>query len=471
MPPLFRPGGIMNHKQVCIYGGRCHQCGRCGLSETSDRKEKLTVLPEGFLEGLPGEGIEGWGAAFDIGTTTVVGMLWDLSGHRLLKIVSASNPQGKYGQDVISRINYCMENKGGLNRLQELIIACINELLHQMRGSEEAKPLVRLTVAGNTTMCHLLLGRDPSSLARAPYAPGYLGSVRVPAASLGIDAADAAEVLVLPGIAGHVGADITAGMIASGLPDRQETILYIDVGTNGEIVLLSQGTLTACSAAAGPAFEGASIRCGTRAARGAVETVRLTEQGVVCRTIGEEAPAGICGSGLIDAVAQFLEWGIIDYKGRMKKPGEVSHLPPALRSCLRLGENGPAFHLTETVSICQQDIREVQLAKGAILAGCLILLETAGKTPEDLDAIWIAGAFGSYIDRISALKIGLFPRIDPDRIVPAGNAAGAGASMALLSAEVQADADGVAQRTRHVSLAEYPGFEMRYARSMYFPNE
>lgn len=459
----------MKNDQVCIFGGRCHQCGRCRLGETDDRKGRLTILPEGFLEGLPGESAEGWGAAFDIGTTTVVGMLWDLKEHRLQKIVSAANPQAKYGQDVISRINYCMENEGGLQALHQQIVASMNELLTQMTAGAETKPVLRMTAVGNTTMCHLLLARDPSSLARAPYEPAYRGSVRIPAASLGIKVGHQVELLLLPGIAGHVGSDITAGLIASGLPERNGTHLYIDVGTNGEIVLVSEGKLTACSAAAGPAFEGASIRCGARAARGVIEAVRLTDQGVRCQTIGDEPSSGICGSGLIDAVAQFLKWGIVDPKGRMRKPGEASHLPKALEEALYLDNGSPAFRLSETVSICQQDIREVQLAKGAILAGCHILLEEAGKTAEDLDDVWIAGAFGSSIDRNSALGMGLIPPVALDRVLAAGNAAGAGASMAVLAPETIKTAEAAAARTRHVSLAAHPDFELRYARAMYFP--
>ncbi len=459
----------MEAKKACVFGGRCHECGRCRTQASDPRKEGLTVLPEEFLENLPAGGAPSYGVAFDIGTTTVVGMLWDLSVNKLMKVVSAANPQSDFGQDVISRINFCIEEAEGLSVLQGLIVSCLNDLLEQLTVEFPLVPVARITAVGNTTMCHLLLGLDPTSLARAPYEPAYRGTVQVPAAQIGIKAGAEALLEVLPGIAGHVGSDITAGMVASGLPDMEGTILYIDVGTNGEIVLLSGGQLAACSAAAGPAFEGASIRCGTRAIRGAVERVALTAERIDCMTISHEEPCGICGSGLIDAVAQMLKWSIIDFKGKMRRPEQGDDLPPFLQSRLLITANGPAFRLADDVLIYQQDIREVQLAKGAILAGCEILLNNAGKTAADLDCILIAGAFGNYIDPRSALDIGLFPSVPEGGVVHAGNAAGAGASMALLSREVFIKAEKAAERTKHVSLSAHPGFEMCYARSMYFP--
>lgn len=459
----------MEANKVCVFGGRCHECGRCRTGSSDSRKEGLTVLSEDFLKTLPSGNTPSFGVAFDIGTTTVVGMLWELSAHKLMRVVSAANPQADFGQDVISRINYCIEEADGLSTLQGLIVSCLNDLLEQLTVELPLLPVSRITAVGNTTMCHLLLGRDPVSLARAPYEPAYRGTVTIPASELGLKVEAEALLEVLPGIAGHVGSDITAGIAASGLPDMNGTILYIDVGTNGEIVLMSDGQLAACSAAAGPAFEGASIRCGIRAIRGAVERVALTAEHIDCITISHDEPCGICGSGLIDAVAQMLKWGIIDYKGKMKRPGTGDELPPFLQSRLMMTSGGPAFQLTEAVRIYQQDIREVQLAKGAILAGCEILLSNAGKTVSDLDRILVAGAFGNYIDPESALAIGLFPCVAKDRVVHAGNAAGAGASMALLSRGIFSKAEETAERTKHVSLSAHPGFEMCYARSMYFP--
>lgn len=432
----------------------------------------MTLLPESFLTSLPKSSQEGYGLAFDIGTTTVVGLLWDLSCNKIVDVLSRTNPQSAYGQDVISRINFCMEDARGLKILNDLIIKCLNDIIHQLCGKVCRKSLTAVTAVGNTTMCHLLLSQNPVSLARAPFQPSYSGSVKKQAAEIGLDMPDGALLWVLPGIAGHVGSDITAGIIANNLLNEKGTTLYIDIGTNGEIVLACDGSLFACSAAAGPAFEGASIQCGMRAAPGAVEKVEITESEVVCETISNAAACGICGSGLIDAVAQMLDRHIIDYKGRMLKPQEAAEkLPSSLAKRLCDTPNGPAFYLTENIYLCQQDIREVQLAKGAILAGATLLMQAAGKTPYDLQSIMIAGAFGNYIDITSALKIGLFPSVEAKKIRNTGNSAGIGACLALLSKEAGSRAELVPGKTTHINLSEYPGFELCYAHCMYFPNE
>jgi len=433
------------------------------------RKDHLTFLPELFLASLEKDETRGLGVAFDIGTTTIVGLLWDLSENKLLHVLSASNPQSAYGQDVISRINYCMEEESGLKKLNSLLMDCLNDLLKRMTSDCPEKEIEKVVAVGNTTMCHILLNKDPSSLAKAPFQPFYTGVVHINASKLGLFVFSEAELLVVSGIAGHVGSDITAGILATNLQDASDTVLYIDVGTNGEIVLASGNFLLTCSTAAGPAFEGASIRFGMRAAAGAIEKVQITCSDVICTTISNEAPCGICGSGLIDAVAQMLEWGIINYKGKMLKPCEAENLPVFLQTRLSLSESGPEFFLAEGISICQQDIREVQLAKGAILAGAILLLEAAGKRPEDLDAILIAGAFGSYINKVNALKIGLLPPIEQEKISNVGNAAGAGACMVLLSKSSKEKAEIIPERVEHINLAEHPHFEHCYAHAMYFP--
>lgn len=469
MPPflkLMRSG--MESRKNCIFGGNCHECGRCEKFGLDARKEHLTFLPEAFLSSLKKDESKGLGVAFDIGTTTVVGLLWDLSSNKLVNVLSSANPQSAYGQDVISRIQYCIE-QNGLAELNRLLIDCLNDLIKKMMMNAPEKNIEAIVAVGNTTMCHILLNKDPSSLARAPFKPFYTGTVNVKAATLGLAVPPEAELTVLAGIAGHVGSDITAGILATNLKNIEGTSLYVDVGTNGEIVLVSDGRLLTCSTAAGPAFEGASIRYGMRAASGAIEKVQITEIDILCTTISDEKAQGICGSGLIDAVAQMLEWEIINYKGRMLKPTEADLLLAFLQSRLSLSESGPEFFLTEDISICQHDIREVQLAKGAILAGATLLLEAAGKGPEDLDSILIAGAFGSYIDKVNALKIGLFPPVDAEKVFNVGNSAGAGACMVLLSKNSREEAESIPEMTEHVDLAKHPNFEHCYAHAMYFP--
>ncbi len=459
-------GGTKN----CIFGGTCQECGRCESLGIDTRKEQITLLPEGFLRSIPTGHQDGYGVAFDIGTTTVVGLIWDLQDHKLLGISSRSNPQSAYGQDVISRIAFCMEDAGGLNVLNRLMIDCLNEMIHCLTKDLPGKKLEAVVAVGNTTMCHFLLSKDPSTLARSPFQPAYSGSVNVNAKDAGIKASSDARLWVLPGIAGYVGADITAGIMATDLLKTKGTTLYIDIGTNGEIVVASDGMITACSTAAGPAFEGACICCGMRATTGAVEKVEITDSDVLCRVISDAQPCGICGSGLIDAVAQMLNRGIINYTGRMLKPEEASEqLPSFLAKRIRISENGPEFSLTEHVFISQQDVREVQLAKGAILAGATLLLAEVGKRPDELDAILIAGAFGNYIDKVSALKIGLFPPVEHEKITSVGNAAGVGACMALLSKDSAILAESIPPSVRHINLSTHPDFEHCYARSMHFP--
>ncbi|NCB41787.1 MAG: DUF4445 domain-containing protein [Clostridia bacterium] len=459
----------MNSRKNCIFGGNCHECGRCEQFGLDARKDHLTFLPTLFLASLEKDKQTGFGVAFDIGTTTVVGLLWDLSENKLMHVLSAANPQSAYGQDVISRIHYCMEEEDGLNKLNSLLMDCLNDLIKKMADELSGEDIRKVVAVGNTTMCHILLNKDPSSLAKAPFHPVYTGAVHRRASALGFFVSPEVELLVVSGIAGHVGSDITAGILATNLQNADETILYIDVGTNGEIVLASGNNLFTCSTAAGPAFEGASIRFGMRAAVGAIEKVQITCNDVICKTISNETPCGICGSGLIDAVAQMLEWGIVNYKGRMIRPGENADLPLFLQTRLSLSENGPEFFLTKEISICQQDIREVQLAKGAVLAGATLLLEAAEKGPEDLDAILIAGAFGSYINKVNALKIGLLPPVEQEIVSNVGNAAGAGACMVLLSEISANEAETLPRRIKHVNLAEHPHFEHCYAHAMYFP--
>ena len=459
----------MKNRKNCIFGGDCHACGRCEKFGLDTRKENLTFIPEFFLSSLKKDKKDGLGIAFDIGTTTVVGLLWDLSDNTLISVLSSANPQSKYGQDVISRIQYCMQEETGLDQLHRLLIDCLNSLLETMTAGLTEKSIEKVVAVGNTTMCHLLLNKDPSSLAKAPFKPLYTGSMRLNASTLGLHVSSKADLILVAGIAGHVGSDITAGILAANLLDYSGTALFIDVGTNGEIVLASEGRLWACSTAAGPAFEGASIRFGMRASAGAIEKVQITKDEVVCATILNEPACGICGSGLIDAVSQMLDWKIINHKGKMLKPDEAGGLPEFLQNRLSLSESGPEFFLTNNISICQQDIREVQLAKGAVLAGATLLLQAAEKTAGDLDSILIAGAFGSYIDKASALNIGLLPTIESQKVLNLGNAAGAGSCMVLLSDTAALTAEAIPERAKHVNLAEHPDFELSYARAMYFP--
>lgn len=447
----------------------------------SDRKKELLWLPEWFHKAaFHGETDRtGQGVAFDIGTTTVVGVLWDLATGAMLDSAARTNPQAAYGADVISRILFTMQEEANRDILKHKIVGCMDDILREFaeRSMLNSGLLREAVVVGNTTMTHLLLGVDPASLAAAPYLPGYTGPVTIDGRSLGLEMAPETEVHVLPNIAGHVGADLVGVLLASDLKALDGANLAIDIGTNGEILLARDGRVLTCSTAAGPAFEGASIHHGMRAATGAIERVRFVDGEVEIRTIGEAEPVGICGSGLIDAVAELVSVGLLTSTGRFLRPEEALNagVPASLSTRIKT-DGGAAFVLYygkdgRAITVTQKDVREVQLAKAAIAAGISILLSEMGIAAADLKRILIAGAFGNYIDTDSALTIGLLPPVPPSRVRSIGNGAGAGASMALLSPSLRQEAGRIAEETIHVDLAVHTDFQTVYLNEMYFGSE
>ncbi len=444
----------------------------------ADRGRVTAVLRDNELLALyPGHGdVPCYGVAFDIGTTTVVGMLWDLVSGAPTGAAARTNYQSLSGADVISRIQFSLAEEGNLQLLQKRVLCCLSDILDELclANGIDAKHVFDVSVVGNTTMSHLFLGVTPKPMSRTPFAPVFTEAQELRAAELGLPVHPRAAVHLLPNIAGHVGSDITAVMLAVGMDKLRGNHIAIDIGTNGEIVAARDGELLCCSTAAGPAFEGAGIRCGMRAANGAIERVE-PENGDICvSTVGGFAPVGLCGSGLIDAVAVLLENGVVTPSGRMLTRTEAlaAGVSPALAERI-LDEAGPAFLLAkredgESILLTQQDIREVQLAKGAILAGIQTLLQELAISEGDLDSVLLAGAFGNYIRRESALRIGLLPPVAAEKIVPVGNAAGAGASMALLSAAERARADVLARRVRHVELSMNEVFQEFYIDAMRF---
>ncbi|MGC2871998.1 ASKHA domain-containing protein [Ihubacter sp. mB4P-1] len=419
-----------------------------------------------------------YGVAVDIGTTTAVVMLWNCANGTMIDVSAVTNPQGAYGADVISRITFAGEKDGNLGVLQKAVIDCINKAIddfeaenHICRGN-----IYQMTVVGNTTMSHVFLGIDPAQLALAPFSPVFTEAASAEARDLGLKIFDRAEVYVAPNIAGHVGSDITAGIITTNLMDRDKGHLFIDIGTNGEIVLTGNGRAVACSTAAGPAFEGSSISQGMRAARGAIETVDIREDRVDIGVIGDCEPVGICGSGIIDAVGELIRTGIVDKSGRLlsreklEKKGlsqkVIEHVRPDGKTndfVLYFSPDGKS-----DVVITQKDVREVQLAKAAIAAGITIMMGEIGVTLDTLETVSIAGAFGSYIRNSSAIHIGLLPKVSEERIVSLGNAAGIGASMILLSQRCRENADKTAMEIEHIELAGRSDFQDEYMTAMMF---
>ena len=439
------------------------------------------VLSDGRLMGVEDGDTTAhlYGAAFDIGTTTVVGMLHDLHTGAGLAVASRANPQVAYGDDVVSRISYTVENADGLDALSDAIRGCLNEILAEMCAGAgvAAEQIYEVTVVGNTTMNHLFLGVPPRFVAQAPYAAAIRRATNVPAERLGLAANPNANVHTFPNIAGFVGGDTVGVVLACDLMNAEDIRLAIDIGTNGEIVIGSRERLVSCSTAAGPALEGARIQFGMRAAEGAIDKLRFGDD-VEMNVIGNVPARGICGTALIDAVAELLRTGIVDPRGRLLAPDELpASAPDGLRRRVATREKGNVFVLAEgdacaldePVVLTQRDIREVQLAKGAIAAGIEIMMKELGVAPDGLAQVYLAGAFGNFIRRSMAKRIGLLPDVPSDRIRFIGNAAGAGARMALLSRACREEAARISERTEYLELGGRADFQSAFMSAMLFP--
>lgn len=441
-------------------------------------KFKVTLVLDGDeLIGIePGDTTKkNYGIAVDIGTTTVVSTVIDLNTGNDLAVASALNTQATHGADVISRINYTVENENGLEELGDRIVHVINQINEYAcaEARVDSKNIYELTIVGNTTMTHLFLKVPSRNLAVMPYVGVFSDPVETTASKLGFNVNSCANVYVLPNIAGFVGAD-TVGVILASALNRSETIkLAIDIGTNGEVALGSHEKLLTCSTAAGPAFEGAMITHGMRGAPGAIERVQITDRPIY-QVIGGGKPNGICGSGLIDVVAEMLRLGIVDETGRMTDPDELDISSELKTYIRRSDEYGPHFVLYESdgqkVVITQKDIRQVQLAKGAIKAGIEILMRKLGIKLEDISEVLLAGAFGNYIKKESAIRLGLIPNFPLDKVHFIGNAAAAGSKMALMSKEAREEAILISKSTEYVELATDPNFQNEFMEAMMFPD-
>jgi uncharacterized 2Fe-2S/4Fe-4S cluster protein (DUF4445 family) len=410
-----------------------------------------------------------FGIAIDIGTTTLATSLINLKNAGEIAVMGDVNPQISLGDDVISRIKYSTSHKNGLAKLQRAVIRQINAMISRLcgQGGVDRKNIYEITIAGNTTMEHLVCGIDPSPLGQLPFEPVYRGANIVNTSKLGIEINPKGIVYIFGVIGGFVGGDISAGMLAMDLLSQPQPALMIDVGTNGEIVLVKDNKIMAASTAAGPAFEGARISCGMRAAIGAIEKVKFNGS-CSYSVIGNVEPAGICGSGLIDITAVFLNAGIVDSTGRMNRP---AGLPPKISQRIVIDTNGqPAFIIADKVKITQKDIRQIQLAVGAIRAGINIILKQAGIKAGDLKKVFIAGGFGSFIRRNHAQRIGLLPaQIDHKKISFVGNTSLAGAKLALLSIKAREKAESFAKQAKHIELSADSDFQNEFANAMIFP--
>lgn len=451
------------------------------ILRSADWKVTVTVwMGQEIVRVEPGYVDGSYGLAVDIGTTTVAGYLCDLRTGEVLATEAILNPQVAYGEDVVSRIEYIMKEPDGLSTLNRAIIDGIGELVGSTTGQVHITPadISEITVVGNTAMHHILLNLNPEYLARSPFAPTVSRSLDVKGRELGLAVDKPPNVHILPVEAGFVGADNVGVLIAEEPYNQDEMVLIVDIGTNGELVMGNRERLFCVSCAMGPAFEGANIKFGMRAAPGAIERVRIDKDGleVEFKVIGSEGwntkssslkARGICGSGIVDAIAEMVKAGITEKGGRFNRQLASPRLIAT--------EDGPAFviawadetSLGKDIVVSIGDVRAVQLAKAAMNAGVRILMDKLGITA--LDKVILAGAFGSYISKEHALAIGLFPACTPENIYSVGNAAGDGARLALINVDKRREAEEIARKVEYVELTVEPRFHEYFMEALSFP--
>ena len=459
---------------------------RVGLAVLSDLSEKLrasawharlalrqdeliAVLP--IMPGAPAPAF--YGVAVDVGTTKLAAYLVDMDTGKTVAQTGAMNPQVSYGEDVISRIHYCNEHPGGRQVLQSRLVETLNQMVEEMcnQAGVSSAQIVEAVAAGNTAMHHLLVGLPVTQLGTSPYVPAVSGALEIEAGDIGLSLASGAKLYLPPNIAGYVGADHVAALLASlGEPSQwgldlspESTVVLVDIGTNTEISLLRGEGIWSCSTASGPAFEGAHIQDGMRAAPGAIERVQINHGQVSVYTIGERPPVGICGSGILDTVACLLDAGAINPQGNLI-------CPPDMLDEKRQFVLVPSQHTGHgrKIALSRKDINEVQLAKGAIRTGIDLLLEAACLEPDQVDRFIVAGAFGTYLDLRSAVRVGMFPDLPLEKFHQVGNAAGAGARQMLISVHKRLAAAEIARRVEYIELTAHPKFTDSFTRAIMF---
>jgi uncharacterized 2Fe-2S/4Fe-4S cluster protein (DUF4445 family) len=417
------------------------------------------AMREGEIIALDEPSIRWLGLAVDIGTTKIAAYLLDMETGKTLASRGLMNPQISYGEDVVSRIFTASKSREGAAKLQALLVDALSQTAEELCSEIHANPssIVDMVTVGNTAIHHLFLQLPVSQLGLSPYVPAVRSAIDVKARDLGLQVAPGAYVHLLPNIAGYVGADHVAMLLATKIDEAEKTVIALDIGTNTEICLNHKGKMASVSCASGPAFEGASIRFGMRAAPGAIEHVRLSGEKLEIQVIGDEPPAGICGSGLLDVVAQLRLNNVLDGTGRMGQ-----------HPLVRRRDGSAEFVLVERVdqdaiTVSQRDIRQLQLAKAAIRLGIRALVEAAGLSEDEIDEVVIAGAFGTFIDVESAITIGMLPPLPLDRFRQVGNAAGTGARLALISRAQRLKAQQIALRDGYIELAGIPEFSHKFA--------
>lgn len=453
------------------------------LTGSAEQLEQLTELKENnstatlivrndFLLDIPpstSPKIKPLGIAIDLGTTTIAATLYDLTSGAQLFVASTTNPQGAYGDDVISRIDYSEKSDETRREISDCVIDAFNTLIRECTDAAQVAntDIYDISIAGNTVMVHLLLGLPAGSLAIYPFKTDKLGPFDISSTELKINANANARVWIAPGLSAYLGGDILIGAALLKLHETKQVTLFVDIGTNGEVMLCDGTQILTTATAAGPAFEGARIQSGMRATPGAISAAYLKDNELQLRTIGDAPPVGICGSGLLDLVAVILKAGVIDATGRM-----VEGIDSPIGRRVQSLDSGRALLLFEqdgqNIYLTQNDIREFQLAKGAIAAGAKALMQRLGITPDNIERVLLAGAFGSHLSASSALSVGLLPSVPLDIVQSCGNTALLGASGAMLNQTLTEASSALANRAKHIELGADMDFQENFAECMGF---
>lgn len=450
-----------------------------GLLRSSEFKVTIVSMGEKLMAVEKGDTTKSlFGTAFDIGTTTVAAYLYDLNTGDCKAVSSMLNPQKRFGADVIARISYTMHSEEKRKEMQDLIVGCINDLISQLtlKAGITHDDIYAAVFTGNTTMLHLLMGIEASNMAVAPFIPSTTKLQFFDSKALGLAINKHGTGVAFPCVSAYVGGDTVAAILSSGMYEEEDISLLVDIGTNGEIVLGGKEWLLSCSTAAGPAFEGANIRNGVGGVTGAIDTVGEGPE-FKFTTIGNAAPIGICGSGIVDAIARLLDAGMIDETGRLadeeeaKQPGRDMNDRIMTVDGVRefvINKKDESNGMEKRIVITQKDIRELQNAKAAIAAGIETLIRISGREADMVKKVYLAGGFGSSINISSAIKIGLFPRSLENKIEAIGNASGAGAAEGLLSLEMLGFTEKLKEKVKYIELSASADFTEKYIDNMFF---
>ncbi len=438
----------------------------------TDKKHR--VLTKGYIPEFEKDEFDnGYGVAIDIGTTTVVASLVSLVDGVEIAQAAMINAQKHFGLDVLTRITYEFEHEDtGIYELQKAIVDSINDMIDEMctKTSITKQEIKEIVVAANCTMTHMLLGVDARPIGKAPYKPVFLDAQYRKAKEIGIVAGEDTLLYCLPQVSGYIGADIVAGTYVCKLHEEKENVLFIDIGTNGEIVLASNGKLLSCSCAAGPALEGMNISSGMRAADGAIEDVKILPDGISLSVIGDTKPEGLCGSGILAVIRELLKTKILKSNGTFIKKDTLPE-DDYRQALIRMNGTKREFVLSENpeIRITQNDVRQVQLAKGALLSGFVALLEYASIRMQDLNKILIAGQFGAHLPADILTGVGILPFETEEKISYVGNSSKTGAYIALLSKKARAEIESLAKEMEYFELAETEDYERVFTQSLIFP--